>query len=302
MTSQIDTSTIDVLYPIAGQDNDSQGFRDNFNNIVGALVTAKEEITTLQQKAVLSSDLTNNTVVVNDLSGSSIQNGTFKQFYQEVYADATASESSMDIDLNNGSFQSFVMQTNITFTFRNWPGPNPSDPSSSVEGVPYQHGIVRVLLSSNLAGTVREATFTSENNGTVKPGVSNINPNGWAMTTGGSPRPKITVPGQLTRTVLEEVSPSTPTVLPLNDINGIRPGLSVAFTPADATARSATVDTVDINANTVTLKDILPEEASPPTVLNGTTITFNYAGGACLIEAFSPDGGNTVYINQLSNF
>lgn len=302
MTSQIDTSTIDVLYPIAGQDNDSQGFRDNFNNIVGALNTAKDEIETLQTKAILSSDLTNNTVVTNDLSGSSIKNGTYKQFYQEIYADATASESSMDIDLENGSFQSFIMQTNITFTFRNWPGPNPSDPSSSVEGVPYQHGIVRVLLSSNLAGTAREATFTSENNGTVKPGVSNINPNGWTMSEGGSPRPKLRVPGQIVRTTTEEVSPSTPTVIPLNDINGIRPGLSVTFTPADATARTATVDTVDVNANTVTLKDILPAELSPPTILNGASITFNYTGGACLIEAFSPDGGNTVYINQLSNF
>ena len=208
----------------------------------------------------------------------------------------------MDIDLNNGSFQSFIMQTNITFTFRNWPGPNPSDPSSSVEGVPYQHGIVRVLVSSNLVGTVREATFTSENNGTVMPGVNGINPNGWIMTDGDNPRPKLKVPGQLTRTVIEEVSPSTPTVLPLNDITGIRPGLTVLFTGADATARSATVDTIDINANTVTLKNMLPADAEPPTILNGATITFNYAGGACLIEAFSPDGGNTVYINQVSNF
>ncbi len=301
MTSQINTSTIDVLYPIAGQDNDSQGFRDNFNSIVGALNTAKNELTELQSKAVLSSDLENNTVVVNDLGGSSIQNGTFKQFYQEVYSDDTASDASTDINLENGSFQTFVMQTNITFTFRNWPGPNPNDPTSSVEGVPYQHGIVRILLSSNLLGTVREATFTTENNGTVKPGVSGVNLNGFEMTGGVNTRPKIKVPAQIVRTVTNEVSPSDPIVLPLNDISGIRPGLSVTFTPADATVRTAVVDSVNINTNRVTLKDLTPSTPAP-TILNGSPITFNYTGGNCLIEAFSPDGGNTVFIHHLANF
>lgn len=302
MTSQIDTSTIDVLYPIAGQDNDSQGFRDNFNSIVGALTTAKNEITEIQSKAILSSDLDNNTVVANDLGGSSIKNGTYKQFYQEVYTDDTATESSMDIDLQNGSFQVFTMQTNITFTFRNWPGPNPSDPSSSVEGVPYQNGVVKVLLTSNLAGTSREATFTSENNGTVMPGVNGLKLNGWTMTTGGSPRPKITVPGQVVRTITNEVSPSTPIVLPFNNIEGIRPGLEVTFTPADSLVRSATVDTVNVNNNTVTLKDVLPADSASPTILNGTAINFKYPSGACLIEAFSPDGGNTVFVTHVANF
>jgi hypothetical protein len=302
MTSQIDTSTIDVLYPIAGQDNDSQGFRDNFNNIVGAITTAKNEITSLQSKALLSSDLENNTVVSNDLGGSSIKNGTFKQFYQEVYSDDSASGSSIDINLENGSFQSFIMQTNTTFTFRNWPGPNPADPTSSVEGIPYQLGTIRVLLSSNLAGTTREATFTSENNGTVKPGVNGLASNGWSMTAGSSPRPKINIPAQVARTVTNEVSPSNPVVLPLNNVQGIRPGLSVTFTPADATVRTATVSSVDVNTNRVTLQDILPEGSAAPTILNGSTITFNYASGACLIEAYSPDGGNTVYIDQISYY
>ena len=32
MTSQINFNNIDGTYPIAGQDNSSQGFRDNFTN------------------------------------------------------------------------------------------------------------------------------------------------------------------------------------------------------------------------------------------------------------------------------
>ena len=33
MASSITPTNISVTFPIAGQDNDSQGFRDNFNNI-----------------------------------------------------------------------------------------------------------------------------------------------------------------------------------------------------------------------------------------------------------------------------
>ena len=33
MASNIDNTSIDATYPIAGQDNDSQGFRDNFTVI-----------------------------------------------------------------------------------------------------------------------------------------------------------------------------------------------------------------------------------------------------------------------------
>ena len=33
MASNIDTNNIVETYPVSGQDNDSQGFRDNFQNI-----------------------------------------------------------------------------------------------------------------------------------------------------------------------------------------------------------------------------------------------------------------------------
>ena len=48
MASTIISATIDGTYPVAGQDNDSQGFRDNFTIIKTGLATATSEITTLQ--------------------------------------------------------------------------------------------------------------------------------------------------------------------------------------------------------------------------------------------------------------
>ena len=44
MASSIIASTIDDTYPVAGQDNDSQGFRDNFNIIKTNFVEAKSNI------------------------------------------------------------------------------------------------------------------------------------------------------------------------------------------------------------------------------------------------------------------
>ena len=48
MASLINPTNIDVTYPIAGQDNDTQGFRDNFSSIKNNLNTAKNEISAIQ--------------------------------------------------------------------------------------------------------------------------------------------------------------------------------------------------------------------------------------------------------------
>jgi len=53
MTSQINPNNIDGTYPVAGQDNSSQGFRDNFTNTKNNFTYAYNEITALQANAAL---------------------------------------------------------------------------------------------------------------------------------------------------------------------------------------------------------------------------------------------------------
>jgi len=48
MASNINPTNIDTTYPIAGQDNDTQGFRTNFTVIYDNFITAGREITSLQ--------------------------------------------------------------------------------------------------------------------------------------------------------------------------------------------------------------------------------------------------------------
>ena len=67
MASNINTSLLNENFPVAGIDNDSQGFRDNFNVIKGGLDNAKTEITDLQDNvARLDQD--------NDFDGNELQN------------------------------------------------------------------------------------------------------------------------------------------------------------------------------------------------------------------------------------
>jgi hypothetical protein len=65
--SNIAANTINELFPVQGQDNPSQGFRDNFLYIKQGLATAKVEITTLENNsAKLNAD--------NNFNGHILQN------------------------------------------------------------------------------------------------------------------------------------------------------------------------------------------------------------------------------------
>jgi hypothetical protein len=73
MTSNINPNNIDGTYPVAGQDNNSQGFRDNFTNIKTNFQYAEDEITDLQNNAILKSALAGSTLN-NDMLGSVLSN------------------------------------------------------------------------------------------------------------------------------------------------------------------------------------------------------------------------------------
>ena len=79
MASSIIASTIDDTYPVAGQDNDSQGFRDNFNIIKTNFVEAKSNIEDLQNKVVLKAPLLGESSVSNNFNGEIISNAAFNE-------------------------------------------------------------------------------------------------------------------------------------------------------------------------------------------------------------------------------
>jgi len=121
MTSAINSSVINTNFPIAGQDNDSQGFRNNFSEIASNFTSAASEISDLQAKSVLSASLGTSPVpVVNNLLGSTLSNGLYQQLSGTLYKSAGVS-GAKNIDLTVGAVQEFTLSGDVTMTFANWP-------------------------------------------------------------------------------------------------------------------------------------------------------------------------------------
>jgi len=112
MTSQVNPNNIDGTYPVAGQDNDSQGFRDNFTNIRNNLTYVKAEIEDIQNKAVFKSALTN-TTLDNDFAGNIISNPSFTA-WRETYNNIGTTTGITTVNFLNGNFQKITMAGSVT--------------------------------------------------------------------------------------------------------------------------------------------------------------------------------------------
>lgn len=119
MTSAINPQNIDGAYPIAGQDNDSQGFRDNFTNIKTNFTYAGEEITDLQSKVVLKSALTG-TVLNNDMGGSILTNAQLQDMSETRVALGSISGAAT-INYAAGPYYTLTTTGNLSISFTNFP-------------------------------------------------------------------------------------------------------------------------------------------------------------------------------------
>jgi hypothetical protein len=119
MTSNINPNNIDGTYPVAGQDNNSQGFRDNFTNTKTNFQYASDEITNLQNNAILKSALTG-TTLDNDMLGSLVYNGAVADFGLPRTAIGTVS-GSQTINYALGHYQTLTTAGNVSLSFTNWP-------------------------------------------------------------------------------------------------------------------------------------------------------------------------------------
>ena len=120
MASNINPNNIDTAYPIAGQDNDSQGFRDNFTNIKTNFEYAETEIDDLQSKVLLKSALTG-TTLDNDLDGAVIQNPKLEGV-RYTKADTATTTGNVSIDFSAAQYHRIGTLTgNSTLQFSNIP-------------------------------------------------------------------------------------------------------------------------------------------------------------------------------------
>lgn len=116
MTSNVNATPIDETYPVAGQDNDTQGFRDNFNYIKTALTTTGTEITALQNK---TAGLNVSSVADGgSFNGQIVSNAVFKENSKSIVNGGGVTQGAVELNHGNGDYQVFQLQTNVTFNFQ----------------------------------------------------------------------------------------------------------------------------------------------------------------------------------------
>jgi hypothetical protein len=113
MASNINFNSIDETYPIAGKDNDSQGFRDNFGYIKNSLESAKSEIEDLQLNTATTND-------DNDFNFQTISSAAFKNCGEKLH-DGTTVSINTSILFTDGSVQIFNVTADLTFTLSGFP-------------------------------------------------------------------------------------------------------------------------------------------------------------------------------------
>lgn len=162
MSSNINPNNIDGSYPVAGQDNNSQGFRDNFTNIKQNFQYAEDEINDLQNKALLKSALVGG-ILDNNMNDSLIYAAAIRDFAApRVAVIPTGSPLTATINYANSHYQTFSTTASTTIQFTNFP---------SVNGVISNYGYVKIQI--NVTDTAHSITIKAPTSGKLL-GVDNI--------------------------------------------------------------------------------------------------------------------------------
>jgi len=155
--SNINYLSINENFPVPGQDNDTQVFRDNFDTIKQSLRIAGEEITDLEDNGA-------RTDVDNDFNNKVIQRAVFQNTTVKKLEGGLIQNSVHSIDYENGSYQVFRFAQNVNIDFLNFPDSD-SEPAAmgKITLELYSDGTARTLSFGTVGGTVikRSSNFPS---------------------------------------------------------------------------------------------------------------------------------------------
>lgn len=173
MPSNIISGTIDGAYPVAGVDNNTQGFRDNFTIIKDGLATAASEITALQSTSARLNE-------TNDFNGSDITDANFS-LNTEKYHNAGTVITGQNISFLNGVHQNISINLNentntINFALADWPE---------------RDHLAKMTVQLFGNDTAKTVTFTVDGGGTIKYNRTGNNPYPSTLTIDSSTDPVV---------------------------------------------------------------------------------------------------------------
>jgi hypothetical protein len=145
--STINTNGIDGNYPTPGQNNSSEGFRDNFTAIKNNLNTAGTEITELQDKVVLKQGL-NNITLDNNMGNTLISNAAIRTFRNTTYNLGNNVSGTVVVDCTLGDVQFATITGDTTFQLAGW------SPTATKHTITLDLTISNTLANLNFPATV----------------------------------------------------------------------------------------------------------------------------------------------------
>jgi hypothetical protein len=282
MTSNINYSSIDETYPIAGVDNDSQGFRDNFLYIKNALTTAAGEITLLQANSATTN------AASTSFNNNTITNVSLANYTETLYSGGIVTGAT-NIDFSQGVFQTFSLgspATSVTFTIL----PNNSTAGTGFPAI--NEATMKVLVTNN-DSTPRTFNFIVGNGGILlkDQGVTSVSATGTVGSISGSGPRTATITGMTDTSKLAIGSPITAVGL-TGSLYGGSPTSCVVASIVSPTSITYTVT----GGTTPVAGTVANISTSAPifTVTNSST----YVG----FEFTSYNGGLSVLMRNLGTF
>ena len=148
MSSNINPNNIDGTYPIAGQDNNSQGFRDNFTQTKVNFQYAADEINDLQAKGIFKAALTG-TTLDNNMNDALLYAALIQDFAAVKIAPSPIS-GTLTLNYASAHYQSYTTASagSVTLAFNNFP------PSGTYGYMKLQFTVTSVAYTLTLPSSV----------------------------------------------------------------------------------------------------------------------------------------------------
>jgi hypothetical protein len=143
--SNINYVSINENFPVAGQDNDTQVFRDNFDTIKTSLRYAKEELEVFQDSATGAARLNQS----NDFNQNIISNAVLQGNRDALFDGGNYNQATLDVTYTNGAYQIYKFAAPVELNFLEFPE-NETPP-----------GVGKITLELYSDGSSRTITFKS---------------------------------------------------------------------------------------------------------------------------------------------
>ena len=154
MTSNINFAAINENFPVAGQDNDTQTFRDNFDTIKTNFSSAKTEITDLQDNSARTDQ--DNDFLYNVVGSLTLQDAYLRK---KDYGAAIVA-GTQDVSFKQAMYHVIKLGANTSLSFSEFP--------TGAVDVTGLGQIGKATLELYGDGTTRTITFTTTGSTVIK--------------------------------------------------------------------------------------------------------------------------------------